>query len=371
MAPQSRGTSLLASVATAKERLDQAVLRGKRALGLLRPVQARPYLGHGTPVVVHVKGRVQEETGVQPPRPGDSPWDNLVATVRRFTATPVPDARVLARLGETATEVRSDVDGWFRTTLHLRSPLAAGWHDVSATLLQPGGLPAEPAASRVLVPPPDAAFGIISDLDDTVIRSEVTNPLRAVATVLWHNATTRTPFEGVAAFYRALQAGPSGTGRNPLFYVSSSPWNLYDMVSMFLQVQGIPEGPLFLRAWGLDADALPHGGHSGHKSELVFGLLETYPDLPFVLIGDSGQEDPEIYRDVVLARPGRILAVYIRDVTTEERDAEVRLVAQQVRDAGVPFELVADTAGAALHAAELGLLTRRAITDVVTAVQGR
>jgi len=88
-----------------------------------------------------------------------------------------------------------------------------------------------------------------------------------------------------------------------------------------------------------------------------------------VLIGDSGQLDPEIYRDVVLARPGRVLAVYIRDVTTPERDAVVGAVAQQVRDLGVEFALIPDTDAAARHAADLGLLAADALRDVVEAVE--
>lgn len=361
--------SLRSATSSVKESVERAVLHGKSALGLLRPQEARPYLGHGTPHLVHVKGRVREQTGLAEPRPGDSALRNLRATVRRFTATPVPDARVLVRLADTAVEVRSDADGWFRADLSPGAPLPAGWHDVSAALLAPqaGGTSAAPLTSQVLVPAADAAFGIVSDLDDTVLRSGLTTPLRAVAIVLLHNATTRTPFPGVAGFYRALRAGPCGARDNPLFYVSSSPWNLYDVVTAFLDLRGIPRGPLFLRAWGWDADALPSGGHSAHKSEVVLGLLDTFPDLPFVLIGDSGQEDPEIYRDIVLARPGRVLAVYIRDVTEPTRDTAVHLVAQEVQTAGVPFELVPDTAAAARHAAAAGLITAEALWEVLAA----
>lgn len=369
-------------LAQAEDGARALVLRAKRALGVLRPLRARPFTGHGTASVVHVKGRVRERTGVVAPQPSDGPLDNLRAVVRRFTATPVPDARVLLQLhaasrtpgappvGAGGALVVSDRDGYFRAELRPTVRLEAGWHELTAQLQHPVGTGQvqERTAGRVLVPPPDADFGIISDLDDTVIRSDVTRPLRAALTVLLHNARTRTPFQGVAAFYRALQDGPSGTSRNPLFYVSSSPWNLYDLVMSFLELNQVPAGPLFLRAWGLDADTRPGAGHHGHKSELVLGLLDTYPDLRFVLIGDSGQQDPEIYRDVALAHPDRIVAVYVRDVTTAERDASVAAVARQVVAAGVPFELVADSAAAARHAAGLGLVTPAALEQVRGAV---
>ncbi|MDQ3612562.1 MAG: DUF2183 domain-containing protein [Actinomycetota bacterium] len=371
MSPRSR-RNLLAAAARIKDVVDEGVLRAKRATGVLRPLRARPYQGHGTASLVHVKGRVREQTGVASPLPSHRPVQNLVAMVRRFTATPVPGARVLVEVGGTQVQVSSDADGYFRAAVQPELTLEPGWHDLSATLLADAtsGRPeGETLSSQVLVPAPDASFGIISDLDDTVIRSEITSPARALATMLFHNASTRAPFQGVATFYKALQAGPSGEQSNPLFYVSSSPWNLYDLITAFLEVQGIPVGPLFLRAWGLDADALPGGGHSGHKSGLILGLLDTYPTLPFVLIGDSGQQDPEIYRDVVIARPGRILSVYIRDVTTPERDAVVGAVAQQVRDLGVEFVLVPDTDAAARHATDLGLVAVDALPDVVEAVE--
>lgn len=373
MSTRVRPPSLLSVAATARAALGAAVLRGKQATGLLRPLRAQPYLGHGTAVAVHVKGRVHEHTGVDAPRRSDSPLDNLLAMARRFTATPIPRARVLLRLADTEQEVVADADGYFRADLQPGAPLAAGWHDLDATLVSPlpdaaAGRTAGRTAGRVLVPAATAAFGVISDLDDTVIRTGIPTPLQAARTVLLNNAMTRTPFLGVAAFYRALQAGPSGADTNPLFYVSSSPWNLYDLVLSFLELQQVPAGPLFLRAWGLDADALPGGGHAGHKAELIRGLLATYPRLPFVLIGDSGQEDPEIYRDVVLAHPGRILAVYIRDVTTVARDAEVQVIAQQLRRGGVPCELVTDTAAAARHAVEHDLMVPAALAAVVSAV---
>lgn len=365
--PGPRGR-LLGVAARVKDTVDTALLRGKRATGLLRPLRARPYLGHGSADLVHVKGRVRERTGVKPPRPTDTWLTNVLANVRRFTATPVPDAQVLLRIGDAEQLVRSDSDGYFRAGLRPASPLTAGWHDLTATLLRPVG-EAGAMAGAVLVPPADAAFAVISDLDDTVLRSHITSPARAFVTALTGSAATRTPFRGVAAFYRALQAGSTGTQDNPLFYVSSSPWNLYDLVLAFLDLHKIPAGPLFLRAWGLDEDALPGGGHHGHKLELILGLLDTYPQLRFVLIGDSGQQDPEIYRDVALALPDRILAVYVRDVTTDQqRDAAVHVIAATVRAAGVPFELVRDTAAAARHAAGLDLLTDVAAAEVAVAV---
>ena len=178
----------------------------------------------------------------------------------------------------------------------------------------------------MLVPHKAAQFGVISDIDDTVVQTDVTRWLRVLGAVLFGNAHTRLPFRGVAAFYRALEAGVSADGAqrlNPLFYVSSSPWNLYDLLLEFLTLSNIPLGPLNLRAWRGGTSELLPSGHGAFKQAEIRRILDTFPDLPFILIGDSGEEDPEIYGEIVSAYPGRILAVYIRNVSGEQHGSTV------------------------------------------------
>jgi len=93
-------------------------------------------------------------------------------------------------------------------------------------------------------------------------------------------------------------------------------------------------------------------------------ILDTHPDLQFVLIGDSGQEDPEIYREVVRAYPGRIKAIYIRDVTLEERATAIRLLVKELASDNVELVLAADTVAAAMHAADRGLIAPDALSGI-------
>jgi phosphatidate phosphatase APP1 len=216
----------------------------------------------------------------------------------------------------------------------------------------------------VLTPPPQATFGVVSDLDDTVVRTDVANRLRMFRELFLGNARTRLPFHGVAAFYRALHRGPEGRRLNPLFYVSSSPWNLYDLLLEFLEHRDIPVGPLFLRDWGVsEHELLPTA--TAHKRGVIRQILETYPAMPFILIGDSGQEDPEIYRDVVRGYPSRILAVYIRNVTPAPlRVGTIRQLAEEVKEAGSTLVLSDDTLSAARHAAEHGWIDAVELEEV-------
>ena len=112
------------------------------------------------------------------------------------------------------------------------------------------------AGGRVLVPPASARFGVISDIDDTVLWTNVRNKLKMVLTIALLNERTRVPFQGVAAFYRALQQGAGGNENNPIFYVSGSAWNLYDLLVEFFQIHGIPLGPILLLSGSLDAAGL-------------------------------------------------------------------------------------------------------------------
>ena len=205
-------------------------------------------------------------------------------------------------------------------------------------------------------------YGVISDMDDTVIQSSVTNFVRAARVVLLENARTRLPFPGVAGLYRALAAGPTGTAGNPLFYVSSSPWNLYDVIADFLEVQQIPAGPLLLRNWDIGPSLLRN---ASHKMEFIKQILDTYPSLRFMLVGDSTQEDPDLYADVVAGHPGRILAVYIRNVQPHpERSRAIHLLASRVEAAGSTLVLVDDTLTVARHAAAHGWIRGDTLPDV-------
>jgi phosphatidate phosphatase APP1 len=147
----------------------------------------------------------------------------------------------------------------------------------------------------------------------------------------------------VAAFYRALHAG-----RNPLFYVSKSPWNLYAPLVEFFRLQGLPPGPLLLRDFGWRM-------RGNHKTEAIEGILRTYPQLPFVLIGDSGEEDPEIYSEIVQRFPRRIRVVYIRSVDAN-RIAAVQELIEKLAPSGAQLVLAPDSEFAAAHAAGEGLI---------------
>lgn len=355
--------TLVTAANAVEQRFDRLRFEAKRRLGLLDPFEILPYRGHGTAWRLFLKGRVLEKRGITRSGQHDTPWDNLRNMARRFASDEVPGARVRASFGGLTAETVADEEGFFEVRFKLPEPITdpTRWHPVELELLNPrspGGGSVR-STGQVLVPT-DAAFGVVSDIDDTVVRSSATNVLKMAWIALLNNAHTRLPFEGVNAFYEALRRGVEGRAHNPIFYVSSSPWNIYDVLEDFLNVHGVPEGPLFLKDWSLSV----LGEHRTYKLGIIRTLLATYPELPFVLIGDSGEEDPEIYLQAAREHPGRITAIYIRDVTTAERDAQVRAIAKEARSLGTEMVPVEVTAGAAEHAASVGLIARDAVSGI-------
>ena len=320
------------------------------------PYEILAYRGYGNATTAHVYGRVIEKPNLSAATDRDPTWRNLLNTYRRAESDPLAHAQLKIELGGRESGCTTDDEGFFRGRLDSEKPMQGEWekYDVEiAGLVETD--PKVTGSGEILVPPPSARFCVVSDIDDTVIQSRVTSFLQAARTVMLGNARTRLPFPGVAGFYQALRDGFSGEEKNPIFYVSSSPWNIYDVISEFMEIQKIPKGPLVLRDWDVNFSALAGSRHMEHKGVAIRNLLQLYPAMRFILIGDTSQHDPEIYRHIVGEFPERVLAIYIRDVNrTPERKASVEKLAAEVLEAGSTLVLGDDTMAAANHAAERG-----------------
>lgn len=334
------------------------------------PYEIVAYRGFANDRRALVHGRVLESPNIGPATAEDSLWRNLVNTLKRVESDPVPGARVLVAAGGHEREVVADNEGFFREWMDLppMPPSGLPWREVELRLIAPlrPGQPDVRATARLRVPEESATFGVISDIDDTVIQSRIANFLQAVRTVMLGNSRTRLPFPGVAALYEALQRGGDGKRHNPIFYVSSSPWNIYDVIADFMEVQLIPLGPILLRDWDINLSALSSNRLRTHKEPLIREILDLYPSLPFVLIGDNSQQDPEIYRSILDRYPGRILAIYIRNVDNHpERSASLKALADEVLATGSTLVLADDSYAAAVHAADHGWITRESVPSVL------
>lgn len=336
-------------------RWDRWSRRVRRRLGVAPPLRILPYRGYGTAERVLIQARVLEDRYVKPAHLRRTLVSSALASYKRYATREIARAHVAVHWGDKRWEGTTDDEGFLELWVPPPAGVSPGWNAVELELLgpEPEGVPI--VSAPVLVAGPEAELGVISDIDDTVIATGVTNPLKRAWALFLTEHRVRLPFEGVDAFYAALKEGHGGKADNPIFYVSSSPWNLYEHLDEFLALHRIPNGPLLLRDWGLSRHGFAPGGGHGHKLDKIRGVLGTLEHLPFILIGDSGQEDAEHYRTIVREYPGRVRCVYIRNVPSRaRRAAELERLAAEVREAGSQLVAVDDTVSAARHAAQAG-----------------
>jgi phosphatidate phosphatase APP1 len=329
-------------------------------------VVLQPYRGYGSTERIFVIGRAfrQRTEG------GD---DDIRAVLRRVRRRPVRGARIRCRFYGAEKLVVTDRDGYFRVEMSPGGPVPRDrlWHRLELTMLAPARIE---AAADVYIPPERARLVVISDIDDTVMHTGVANKAAMLWRLFMQDAESRTVFPGVSHLYRALHAGVSGDEGNPMLYVSRAPWGIYDVLEAFFQRHDIPNGPImFLREWGISWKQPVPRRALDHKQHLIEAMMALYDRMPFVLVGDSGQRDPEIYRRIVEKYGSRVLAVYIRDVAARgpERAAEVAAMAEALRAVGAHLVLAGDSLAMAEDAARLGLIASGAVAEIGARVEER
>ncbi len=319
-----------------------------------KPVDVANYIGFGRPDYLFLTGRVLRDKGITRGE-RDSLLDNVANNFKRFNTREINGAKVKITWGEHEFERTTDGEGYFHVEHHCEPEHEVAsehglWQEAEVTVLStPHNGEVNVITHSDVVVPSEAEFGIISDIDDTILKTDVTSRFKyktMIHTIL-KNAGNRRAFRGVSDFYQALKLGPDEQGFNPFFYVSNSPWNLYDLLLDFLHLNHLPRGPILLRDFGLPAEDTV-SSYKTHKADMVNKILSTYPDLPFILVGDSGEHDTDIYLEAARNNPDRILAIYIRDVQHERRARRIENLIENVSDINV--QLVGSYEAALDHA---------------------
>ena len=292
-----------------EDRFNRAVARALWSRGWRTRVE--PYVGYGAPGWVRVLAR----TVLSPTGPVDgvadahAPQEGPARAVRgwRSLATAqVPGAVVEVHAGSHVHRVTSDRGGYVDTIVD--ADLEPGWHTVELVV------PTGSVSARVLVVSPDARTGLVSDIDDTVMVTTMPRPLIAAWNTFVLDETARRPVAGMADLYRdLLRQHPDA----PVLYLSTGAWNVAPTLGRFLARHDYPAGPLLLTDWGPTNTGWFRSGRQ-HKLGSLERLMRELPHLRWVLVGDDGQHDPEIYDRVAHDHPDRVRAVAIRQLTPTE-----------------------------------------------------
>lgn len=309
--------------AISAERMLDGFRNRRLGMGASPPV-IDPYIGYSTPAGLVVRGRVLHRVHRYTPRDDQSWLTNMRQMIALFLTREVAGIVVQAPL-DGASGV-TDGEGYFSFVLPDRSSLA-GAPVVEHVTVQAEGAR---AVLPVNITGGAAAFGVISDIDDTVLETGAWSFWRTIWTMFTGNALTRHVYPDAVALMRRL----SDDGRNPVFYVSSSPWNLHGFLVDVFANAGLVSGPMFLRDYGIGDTQFVTPSHEEHKAQAIDTIMEANPGLVFVLIGDTGQHDAEIYAAVAQRHPGRIAQVILRAQTGRNRRGGDH--AKGLRALGVP-----------------------------------
>ncbi len=209
----------------------------------------------------------------------------------------------------------------------------------------------EAVTAQVFIVDPASGFGILSDIDDTVMVTALPRPFLAAWNTFVLDEHARTPVAGMAVLYERLaRAHP----RSPFIYLSTGAWNVAPTLKRFLGRNLYPPGALLLTDWGPTHDRWFRSGRE-HKHRNLERLAQEFPDLRWLLIGDDGQHDPEIYGEFERAHPDNVAAIAIRQLSPGEAVlAGGRSNARE--QAGAPWLTAPDGAGLSAQLAAIGIL---------------
>jgi len=271
----------------------------------MRRPGARPmldgYRGFATPDRLILRGRVLSAQRRTAPLPDQGRWANFRQMVSLFMTDEV--AGVTVRAGRETGQ--SDGEGYIWLDIP-REGQTPGWHQVEVTI---DGDDDSATPFAVMVPSRDAKIGIISDIDDTIVQTGSWSLPRNLWTTLSGSTLSRKVHPDAVVLMDHLHAH----GRNPVFYVSSSPWNLHYFLDKLFTRAGLVAGPMFLRDLGVGENHFLTGSHADHKGAAIERILAANPDLPFILVGDTGQQDAHVYHSVCERAGGQIAAVVLRE----------------------------------------------------------
>jgi len=317
------------------------------------------YHGFGHTKQLHVFGQVLALSPLPRKKYRKNIWTNSFALLRSFMVKPIPCALLRLKWKNIWVYANSEDDGFFKFDLEPDATKnVTGWQEVQVEMV--GDRNSEKVIAKgngLIYFPPANRFGCISDIDDTFLISHSSHLLKRLYVLLTQNAHSRKPFEGVVRHYQLLsQAGSTPEKPNPFFYVSSSEWNLYDFIVEFARKNELPAGIYLLNQLKKFSQLLKtgQGKHSGKFTRIV-RIMESFPQMRFILLGDSSQRDPYIYASIVEHFPQQVHAVYIRDIYKKNKKNVVEVLTK-IEQAGIPCCFFSHSKEAILHSRKIGLI---------------
>lgn len=311
------------------------------------------YRSYGTHFHLYIKGRVLDNLEIQFKEKSNF-FQTVVKTIQQFDTHEISNVEIELQIAGIVLRQKSDRKGYFIFDEILPVDISTladseGWVLFDISTIASETVKKLHFKGSFLIPDNEADFGIISDIDDTILNTGVTSFLKwkLIKNSLFVNTYKRTPLDGASDLYQKLHLGVDNKEKNPIFYLSNSPWNLYQYLKVFLDYNNFPKGAILLRSFSsmfqrLTADEKPH------KQKEIINLLKSYPNLKFILIGDSGEHDASIYTEIAAQFPHQILCIYLRTVKHRRKMLHVKSIVDTWKT--TPILLVENSIDAENHA---------------------
>lgn len=281
---------------------------------------------------------------------------HAINVIRLFTIKTIENAAVRLLLSGKQFSTKTLKDGYFRFSIPYSEPLDPGWHPFTLVVNHDNH---QAQTEGEFVKPHPGEYGLISDIDDTFLVSHSGNPLKKIYVILTRNISKRNVFDDVVEHYRLLSRAGRKTkeGQNAFFYVSSSEWNLFNLIHEFTTLHKFPKAVIKLKKikQGLGDFLFTGSGSHDHKFQKIKHLLEFYPELKFILLGDDSQKDPFIYRDIVKTFPENVVAIYIRQTNIDPK-RKVETCLQDIQSMRIKCCYFDSSSRAIVHSMEIGLI---------------
>lgn len=283
-------------------------------------------------------------------------FQNAQSIIRLFQVKTKPNTDVFLDINGTTIHTKTLEDGYFKFCIPLKDDITFGWKKYTVSIVHETE---RITASSSYIQPKLGKFGFISDIDDTFLISHTRNPFKKIYILLFKNVTKRKVFEDVVPHYQALQkAGRvNKEEENAFFYVSSSEWNLYSLITQFTELHQLPKAVLLLKDIKTSLTQLffTGRGNHNHKFEKIKHILEFYPELQYVLLGDDSQQDPKLYEAICKIFPLHIKAVYIRQVGRSKKQATEKIL-ENITSLNVAVCYFKSSKEAIAHSKAIGLI---------------
>ncbi|PKR81373.1 hypothetical protein CW751_04775 [Brumimicrobium salinarum] len=281
---------------------------------------------------------------------------NAFSIIHKFRIKPLKNQEVVLNFRNIETKTTTASDGFFQFEIAYEDFIESGWHEYSVSCqIDNYGI----IEKGEVLKPFKSKYGIISDIDDTFLISHSDSFFKKLYIMLFKNVNKRKVFADVTPHYQALSrfGQANENAFNSFFYVSSSEWNLYDFIIEFTRLHELPKAVLLLKqikTGVLDFFKTGRGNHN-HKLDKINNIIDFYPDLEYVLLGDDTQHDVFIYQNISKQLPQNVKAVYIRQ-TGKTKDKKVEEALEVIEKQNISTCYFRDSKKAIAHSQEIGVI---------------